>query len=205
MDDIICLTRKTTDKATNIGGSAADIHHHGIGKPGEKSRTTHRIGRAGSEAVHGVCGSYIRKRHGAVILCKIERRLYTRFAQRIRKCLYRGPAKRLQGGIQKCDVFALQKPDTAQRVGKRDACIGDHRTDNLRRPHLALRGQRRKGCRNGDRGNACIADFHRRFTDFIRDHRHQRTAIVFMATMNHEDQRIDGLVEILRPVAHGRQ
>ncbi|MOA24504.1 hypothetical protein D3C78_1451830 [compost metagenome] len=76
MDNVVRLTRKTADKATDIGGSAANIHHHGIGKPGEEGGTTHRIGRAGSEAVHGVCGGHIRQRHGAIVLGQIERRFH---------------------------------------------------------------------------------------------------------------------------------
>ena len=75
--------------------------------------------------MHRVGSGDIRERHRAVILGQIEWRLHTCFAQRIRKCLNGGLAKGLQCRVQQGDVFPLQKPDAAKRMGKRDACIGN--------------------------------------------------------------------------------
>jgi len=108
MHDVVCLSRETTDKAADIGCCSTDVDHHRIRETCQKGCATHRVRRAGCEAVNRVCSSNIGECNSAVILCEVKWRCNACFGQGIGKRLNGRLAERLQGRVEKRHVLALE-------------------------------------------------------------------------------------------------
>ena len=205
LDHGIGFARKAVAQLADIAGGAADVHHHDVFQPGEMRRAAHRIGGAGGKAHHREGDGGFGLHHGAVVLGQEQRGVDAALRGRLAEGRHRLNGEVVQHRIEQRRVLPLQQADPSQ-IGRQGH--GDIRADlpqDIARRHLAARIERREDRGNRHRAQTLVADAPRRRAHAGGVERHDRAAVIIVATLEQEGLAVHPLGEILRPIAERRQ